>query len=63
MNKTANILEASVHGTVAFNAGKPSAPCQDSGIMAMVGRPDVVASTVEILDAWAKAWHAANLHA
>jgi hypothetical protein len=31
--------------------------------MAMIGRHDVVASTIEILDAWAKAWHAANLHA
>lgn len=63
MNKTANILEASAHGTAAFNAGKSSAPCQDSGIMGMIGRQDVVVSTIDLLDAWLKSWHSANLHA
>jgi hypothetical protein len=65
--KATQILQASVLGTIAFNAGKKCVPAWDKDLMQMLsGRmigqaPAGEASSVAILKAWSDAWHNANL--
>lgn len=68
MDKVAKQIRAALDlGAAAFYAGNPSVPAFDKPLMAMIaGRklgeaPPGEAATVSILEAWAGAWHAANL--
>lgn len=56
----ASILQASVLGTIAFNSGKKSIPVLDKDFMRfLLETPGI--NTLSAIDAWAAAWHAANL--
>ncbi len=65
-SKEKQLVLASYLGTLAFFTGKKASPCLDGDCMAMLtGRdvgvtPEGEASTKDILDVWARAWHSAN---
>lgn len=65
--KNTQILQAATYGTMAFNAGKTATPCHDRNLMEMLkGRSigekrEEEATSIELMDAWSKAWHAANM--
>ena len=69
MNAATQLLQAANLGTAAFRAGIKCAPCLDKNLLAMfAGRqigeiPEGQAGTVKLMDAWTKAWTAANLAA
>ncbi len=61
-----DILEASVLGTAAFSEGRKAIPALDRGLMGLIGRIPAGApmgSSIPLLEAWSRAWHAANLAA
>lgn len=57
------IITAAVLGTIAFNEGLSSAPCQDAELLKVIGLHEKkeMGDSMPILDAWIKSWHAANL--
>lgn len=67
MSVSSQILQASVLGTQAFNAGIKRAPFYDAELQKMlidrkIGEtPEGEASSVDIMKAWTNSWDAANL--
>lgn len=65
--KNSQILEASILGTLAFKNGLKRAPFYDAELKKFfIGReigetPKGEASSIEIMNAWTKAWDTANL--
>lgn len=57
----AQILEASILGTQAFNAGLKSIPVLDKSFMAFLERESDSVDALLALNAWSEAWHNANL--
>jgi hypothetical protein len=65
---TAHIFAAEVMGTAAFNEGKKSAPAADRVFMNYLaeltaeGVVGEVGSSLPLLKAWNRAWHAQNIN-
>ncbi len=57
------IITAAVLGTIAFNEGRSSAPCQDPELLKVIAQHEKkeMGSCIPLLKAWTKSWHAANL--
>ena len=65
MNQTTAslILAAATLGTIAFESGRKAVPCRDSNLMDLIPLAEKNNATLAVLNAWSKAWHAANLSA
>jgi hypothetical protein len=65
--KTAQLLEASTLGTLAYNNGI-KVPCQDSELLKMSAFKKKIgekvkgeATSIDLMKAWQNAWHKSNL--
>jgi len=66
--KAAQILQASLLGTIAYQNGMPMAPCLNKELDKMIAlcswvTPQGEASSMEIMKAYTKAWTAAHISA
>ena len=59
------ILQAAILGTKAFNSGKKSTPCMDKELNKLIkdneSSDKEFGWTLDLLKAWTKSWHDANL--